>query len=319
MTATQLKEYVKYAYDIESSIFQQEQLLEKLQNEKRQLPAPASKPVAVPQRESSVGGPVLKVVGVSIFALGILLIISLFVSGLADGGGGFGEVLIVGGLACLICYGLICLGCRIYDFGGKVSKDKENAFDSNYSNYISQLNAYNSYQNSRPLARTLDVEIDALQKKLSQSRAVMRNIYSYNVIYPKYRNLIAVSSFYDYLMSGRCDTLEGHEGAYNIFETESRLDKIITQLDTVIAHLEQIQRNQYMLYNAIQDSNRQTQQLYLAVERSAQELARSNQLAAESNAQLGSIRRCAELTAYEAERTRKEIEVQHWLERQHWN
>lgn len=305
MTATQLKEYVKNAYDIESSIFQQEQLLEKLQNEKRQLPTPVSKPRAVSERGSfSIGSLVLMIVGGAVALFGVFMTIDALT------GDGFGFLTRV--ICFFISIGIIGIGGLVF-FSGII------LYESEREAYSSQLDAYNTYQNSRPLARTLDVEIDELQKKLSQSRAVMSAVYSYNVIYPKYRNLIAVSSFYDYLMSGRCDTLEGHEGAYNIFETESRLDKIITQLDTVIAHLEQIQRNQYMLYNAIQDSNRQTQQLYLAVERSAQELARSNQLAAESNAQLGNIRRCAELTAYEAERTRKEIEVQHWLERQHWN
>lgn len=310
MTATQLKEYVKNAYDIESSIFQQEQLLEKLQTEKRQLPAPASKPVYSPQKEKTGTAFICMIIGSAIILFAVYVLTVLFSGGLTFAGWVVGA---------FVCFGAFYLGIMVFLAGSAcISSDKELSA-SKKTAYDSQLSAYNTYQNSRPLARTLDVEIDALQKKLSQSRAVMSNIYSYNVIYPKYRNLIAVSSFYDYLMSGRCDTLEGHEGAYNIFETESRLDKIITQLDSVIAHLEQIQRNQYMLYNAIQDSNRQTQQLYLAVERSAQELARSNQLAAESNAQLGSIRRCAELTAYEAERTRKEIEVQHWLERQHWN
>ena len=79
-------------------------------------------------------------------------------------------------------------------------------------------------------------------------------MYSLDVIFPKYRNIIAVSSFYEYLLSGRCDKLEG---AYNIFESELRMNLIINKIDDVIKHLEKIEQHQYMLYSAIQENNKQ--------------------------------------------------------------
>ena len=64
-----------------------------------------------------------------------------------------------------------------------------------------------------------------------------------------------VCSLYEYIRAGRCTELEGHEGAYNILETEIRLDRIILQLDKVVAQLEQIKHTQFMLYSAVQESN----------------------------------------------------------------
>ncbi|HIW25717.1 MAG TPA: hypothetical protein H9688_06470 [Firmicutes bacterium] len=84
----------------------------------------------------------------------------------------------------------------------------------------------------------------------------MFTIYDKNIIFPKYRRLSLVCSLYEYFCSGRCSTLEGHEGAYNILEMEIRLDRIITQMDMVITRLESIRDGQYVLYSAIQDSNR---------------------------------------------------------------
>ena len=81
--------------------------------------------------------------------------------------------------------------------------------------------------------------------------------YSCNVIYPTYRNPVAVTSFHDYLQSNRCDRLDGHEGAYNLFNVESRLDKIITRLDLIGSQLEAIRNTQYMLYTTMKESNRQ--------------------------------------------------------------
>lgn len=65
-------------------------------------------------------------------------------------------------------------------------------------------------------------------------------------------------SLYEYICAGRCSTLEGHEGAYNLYETEMRLDQIITRLDKVIANLGAIRENQFMLFSAIQDMKSKT-------------------------------------------------------------
>ncbi len=75
--------------------------------------------------------------------------------------------------------------------------------------------------------------------------------YAYNIIFPKYRNLEALSSIYEYLMTGRCNSLQGSNGAYNLYETELRQNIIIAKLDYVINQLEQIKNSQFMLYESV--------------------------------------------------------------------
>ena len=94
-----------------------------------------------------------------------------------------------------------------------------------------------------------------LGKKCLETKKLRDELYSLNIIFPKYRNLVALCSFYEYLISGRCATLEGHEGAYNIFENEIRMNMIISNLQEVITHLKQIEQNQYMLHAAITEGN----------------------------------------------------------------
>lgn len=89
---------------------------------------------------------------------------------------------------------------------------------------------------------------------IKETRELLNNYYSMGIIYHKYQNLTALASFNEYLKSGRCTTLVGHEGAYNIFEEEIRLDRILIKLDVIIEKLEQIKQNQYMLYVAIKDA-----------------------------------------------------------------
>lgn len=97
------------------------------------------------------------------------------------------------------------------------------------------------------------VQAEALLKNLLNCR---NNLYAYNIVFDKYHSLVALSSFYEYLASGRCDTLEGPTGAYNIFETECRANQIISQLSVVIDSLEQIKEGQSLLYKQLSRVNK---------------------------------------------------------------
>lgn len=89
---------------------------------------------------------------------------------------------------------------------------------------------------------------------LSLENALKKH-YSQNVVFEKYRNLVAISTFEEYLMSGRCETLEGANGAYNLYEMELRQNVIINQLSSIISNLEQIRNNQYTLYHELTKAN----------------------------------------------------------------
>lgn len=80
-------------------------------------------------------------------------------------------------------------------------------------------------------------------------------LYSYGVIYGKYRSYVALSSFCDYLLAGRCTELEGPDGTYNLYELESRSDIVINKLDKILTSLDQIKENQYYIFNEIKTAN----------------------------------------------------------------
>ena len=101
----------------------------------------------------------------------------------------------------------------------------------------------------------LDQEIATAEELLKKSYAARNELYAYDIVFGKYRNQIALSSFYEYLMSGRCSTLEGADGAYNIYENEIRMNRVIAQLDQVIDSLELIKENQYMMYQEMRTTN----------------------------------------------------------------
>jgi len=84
-----------------------------------------------------------------------------------------------------------------------------------------------------------------LEAQLIVMNESLKSLYKMNVLYPKYRNLVAVSYIAECLDSGRRHKLEA---AYREYEWESRQDRIIYRLDVIIEKLDQIKDMQYKLY-----------------------------------------------------------------------
>lgn len=130
--------------------------------------------------------------------------------------------------------------------------------------------------------------IDMMEKELKQTSELLNRFYTMDIIYPKYRNLVAMCSIYEYFLSGRCESLTGHEGAYNIFENEVRFERIYTKLDEIVSRLDDIRENQYILYDAIQEGNRTTRTLVDASVKQAkltQSIAENSEISAYYNRQ----------------------------------
>lgn len=87
----------------------------------------------------------------------------------------------------------------------------------------------------------------------------LKEYYDNKIIIPKYQNLIAVSTFYDYFSSNKCTQLIGINGAYEIFENEK--DNLITDIDVVKLNLNQLKFKQEKLYRVIIEANRLIKEL----------------------------------------------------------
>ena len=115
-------------------------------------------------------------------------------------------------------------------------------------------------------------------------------------------------SIYEYICTGRCTSLAGHAGAYNILEMEIRLDKIITKLDQIAFKLNDIRNNQYILYSAIQETNQQISQIMKSTDYVMDRLQNFKGEKEELVAKISSIEKNSMLAAYQAERVQKELQ-----------
>lgn len=163
--------------------------------------------------------------------------------------------------ALLVCWFLFMLWLIVVSFDEGIKKSdakkytKENIQKAEEKNkIIRQYNKNVLFQRKNNLP-VYQQEYAVLLELYSKIIKELKEIYSYDVIFPKYRNLISVCSFFEYICSGRCDSLEGYQGAYNIFEMELRQNVIIGKLDQISENLETVAQNQYVLYTKISESN----------------------------------------------------------------
>lgn len=111
----------------------------------------------------------------------------------------------------------------------------------------------NWYQEKMNVISTELTEI--ISKKILETENILEKLYSNNFIHSKYRSLIATGQIYEYLETGRCNELEGPNGAYNLFENELRQNIIILQLDEISMQLDNLNRTMYYVATAINKSN----------------------------------------------------------------
>ena len=109
--------------------------------------------------------------------------------------------------------------------------------------------------------------MEDLKQPLILTKNLLNELYKKDLIYKKYQNLPALTSIYEYLLTGRCDSLTGPHGAYNLYEDEVRKDTVISQLNEVINNLEKIRANQYMLYQQIKTIQENTAEIGLELSR----------------------------------------------------
>jgi hypothetical protein len=183
----------------------------------------------------------------------------------------------------LIPAGIVFLGCIILNWPS--SKKKH---DAKMEVYHKELAAYTDSQRAMQAADDTAVDqwtcaVKDCEKKQSDAAALLKRYYDMGFIYPKYRGLVPICTIYEYLDSGRCFSLLGHEGAYNLYESELRMNMIVTKLDDIADRLDDISDNQRLLATELQRSNKKIDVLSQSLTRSLDHIENNASLSAYYN------------------------------------
>ncbi len=169
--------------------------------------------------------------------------------------------------------------------------------------------------------QVLEYNIERLRRKQSVSFEKLNSFYNTVGIDENYRNLIPIGYMYDFIRLGISTKLEGADGLYYLIRKELRYDQIQASLNKIITLLEKIVDQNSMIYHELKEINdsckiiaentcqiaKNTSNILKNSESIKSELEKHNEL-------LNNIEKNSEINNYLAERTRKEIYYQNYLE-----
>ena len=313
MTLEEIKKYLACAFEMELDVYIQENIIVRMKNTSAKLGLYTA--IYKPQRKANNTDISEYMLGAGVI-IGLICAVVVAIVEFCTSGGGFGAVilcviagiiygaigLIVGGLTIGTIFGLIARKLR--------SNEIEQEYQSSMAEYKKKIDKDNRRVNKEKLQKqALDNEIKAMQVSLKQTRQNLKKIYSYNILNPDYHNIYAVSSIYGYFVKERTKSLSfneqtGDQGAYNIYEYERRMNKIIMNTEEILNKLDEVIHNQYKLVSGLQKANRQISSLCSGVSSFMEKASDS----------LQSIERCQSIAAYNSERTRRELEFMTWMQ-----
>jgi len=277
LSSAKIMEYIREVVSIETSVYSQKQIVDKVDKEEKAVKFP-QRPVEIkPEIKNTPSVPQEPVVprnGGGMFLL-ICALISIGggILGVSWGGMVFGGVF------------LIIAGVVILLFLPKVFKEAHEKYDEEWAKYYKKQASYSAdvdavkaananaialakkeyderlqeYSKEQIKAQKGKEELSGVYTKLSallgDTSSKLEEIYSLDIVHPKYRNMIAMCTILEYFETGRVSELAGPNGAYNLYESELRQNLIINKLDTVISQLDQVKNNQYTLYKEISTAN----------------------------------------------------------------
>lgn len=303
MNTQEIKEYLHRAYELEKNIYTMKQTVAQMSSKATELGIP--KEILVPERvypktDSEGLGAAAWIWAVVASPVGWIIFGALLVFGILNSA--LIPILLLIAVVILVLIGVLGKNMQKSE-NRKLSEEAERLNQQNrmiYDKSVKEEQLRLAKENRQKEMLQRDIEL--LKKQWQQSAEVLQKLYQINIVHPKYQNFVAIAMLYEYFDTGRCTLLEGHEGAYNIYENESRLNRIITQLDSVIEHLAEIQHCQFMMYQAINESRNDTRMLYDV------SIQNMNSIA-EQNANMQQLVENSNLIAYNSKRSAENIET----------
>lgn len=324
METDDLKEYLGIIVDLEKNVYLQNQLIEGMQNRISKLGIPKTFDFPVPPKPkgsafvlgSIVKGLLFPLVPFAVLA-GILFVVFGFIGSFLQMVGELNSTfgIIIDKIA-WIAFILVALAFVLTVIGFTLSdiSDRSN-YETERENYSQAcLDYQNKLDQDKVRIKSEERQQAALRKAINQVEEVQKatkktltDTYALNIIYEKYRTLPHICSIYEYIYSGRCTSLHGSGGAYDVLENEILQKTVILQLDTIIRQLNSIQQNQYMLYNAIQEGNKKLDTILSSIDKVSEQISGLIPQQMETERYMNELEKNSEIMAYNTERIEKEL------------
>lgn len=287
MQYEQLKEYLSIMLDMEKNAYIQDKTLKMMRSRQKSLGIRTKIEFPTHYKAEPEYGLYIMKAGAVCAIIGFIIDIIINWGRFWDNDGIFAVIMaplhgILPGLGAGIVGGLI-IGSII---AVNKCKSEQEELDASYQYELEHFKKLESAETERinsenEMRKALQRDIEILDEKYKESEQRLNEFYQYNIIMPKYwHNLVAISSFYQYLIEKRTYCLEydrttGDRGAYNIYNEEAQRGIIISQLNVVIDKLDQVIDNQRTLQIAMREANEKISYLSNSVNRQTRQIQAS--------------------------------------------
>lgn len=192
-------------------------------------------------------------------AVGLIAIVALVIALLIGITGGpvlgiviFPAMMILMGLPYFLIYKLY----KIYS----TKKNNERFTDGKKQHHTVILeNDIKNYENALvgivSKERIATANRDEIAKNLNHAMNVRSQIYSIGVLDKGFQSLEATATLYQYLKTGICTTVKGVGGIYQTYLYHSELGKIVKGIEDIKDRIDDVIRNQHVLYNEVTKAN----------------------------------------------------------------
>lgn len=316
MEVKDLEEYLGIIVDLEKNIYLQKQLIDTLKHKISTLSIPKKiqPPIPPVAPKGGLAGSCLRTCVLCVLCLLASFIVAFV---LCIPIGIFDSILDLG-ITDPILFTIIAVlsigSCGLVISGndwGRYKKQRAQ-YEQSFSQY--QEACFQDRMRVEQEIRKKEALLDSLNQLEVQSKSTaqtLTNMYALNVIDEAYRTFPRVCTLYEYIRSGRCHALEETKGfasggAYNLLRQEELQEIIILRLNQILQHLDAIQANQYMLYNAIQEGNQKLNNIISNINQISEQICRKG-ISLEDSRKLDSLLKNSELTAYNTGCIEKEL------------
>lgn len=299
-TQSDLVEYIKCVKKLEVSLYGQKQALKKMENEAKSCEKDSAIKIIPYEKERWVGTDktTAEIVWGKILAgAGIGFLCGLFLTIL---GGDMGSTIVL----CIPIGGISGIAWGVS--AAKQNRESDLMERAMETHRVKKANERISMRNEENKKFALiaadkktvvDAEIKFLKNNIAIMSEQLQKYYDLNIIYPKYRGLIYVCSICEYMEAGRCDSLVGPYGAYNMLENDIKFARVVEKMDNIISNLEQIKENQNELYYAIRETNNQLAALDDSIKKVAENINRGNESLDRLNSSIDNIEYNSKISA----------------------
>lgn len=185
----------------------------------------------------------------------------------------------------------------------------EEKYKQKYNSYYQRMNEKKSI-----IYPMLSSEQDAIKQRINELNDTLQMLYNLKIdgvycLHPNYRGLSTISILYGYFETGRCTQLQGHEGAYNLYEDEKLKGIIISKVNEISYKLDKLNATMSYVGMVMNEINNQVAILADESTRISNEISNiQNQIAktgdrinSNISSQLNSIRENTANSAYYSE------------------